>query len=84
MFLKSKRGYTRDGEQWSKGSFLMIFSLSHITHPEADRHELRACVRTVSMHQCGHWMMGSAVVGQNKITLSGCYGSDGLPDEGIV
>jgi hypothetical protein len=26
-------------------------------------------------------MMGSAVVGQNKITLSGCYGSDGLPDD---
>ena len=59
----------------------MIFSLSHITHPDADRHELRACVRTVHLHQLGHFMMGRAVVGKHKVMLSGCYGNDGLPDD---
>jgi len=81
MFLKSKRGYTREGEQWSKGPFLMIFSRDRYKHPDADPRELRACVRTVGLHQFGHWMMGTAIVGPHKITLSGCYGDDGLPDD---
>jgi len=81
MFLKSKRWYTSDGEQRSKGPFLMVFALSPYAHKGEDTHELRACVRTVSLHQCGHWMMGNAVVGPHKITLSGCYGQDGLPDD---
>ena len=31
------------------------------------------------MHQCGHWMMGSARAFGHKISLSGSYGGDGLP-----
>ena len=31
------------------------------------------------MHQCGHFMMGSARAFGHKITLSGSYGGDGLP-----
>jgi len=59
----------------------MVFSLSHITHPEADHRELRACVRSVSLHQLGHFMMGQAKIGPHAVTVSGCYGNDGLPDD---
>jgi hypothetical protein len=47
--------------------------------PKANNYPLRAIVRYVRMRQMGHWMMGSAKVGQHRITLSGSYGSDGLP-----
>lgn len=40
--------------------------------------EIRAIVRKVSMHQCGHFMMGSARIGGKTISLSGSYGGDGL------
>jgi hypothetical protein len=79
MFLKGRSGYTRDGTQWGKGAFLMIFSQDRWKHPEADGRELRACVRTVRLEQCGQFMMGCVMVGPHKITLSGCYGDDGLP-----
>jgi len=81
MFLKGKSGYTRDGTQWGKGTFLMIFSQDRYKHPDADGRELRACVRTVRLEQCGQFMMGRVMVGLNKITLSGCYGGDGLPKD---
>jgi len=50
----------------------MVFS----QHPGR---ELRACVRHVSMSQCGHFMMARAKVGPYSVRLSGTYGSDGLP-----
>ena len=40
---------------------------------------MRGLVRYVRMKQLGHFMMGSAVVGKHRLTLSGSYGSDGLP-----
>jgi hypothetical protein len=40
--------------------------------------EIRALVRRVAMHQCGHWMMGSAEAFGHKLSLSGSYGGDGL------
>jgi hypothetical protein len=40
---------------------------------------IRAIVRRVSMHQCGHWMMGTARAKGQSITVSGSYGGDGLP-----
>ena len=40
---------------------------------------IRAIVRRVSLHQCGHFMMGTARAKGHSITLSGAYGSDGLP-----
>lgn len=49
------------------------FSPARISYP------LRAIVRYVRMRQVGHWMMGSARIGSHRITLSGSYGSDGLP-----
>jgi len=41
----------------------------------------RAFVRHVHMKQCGHWMMGTIKVGKHEQTVSGAYGSDGLPDD---
>ncbi len=49
------------------------FSPARISYP------LRAIVRYVRMRQLGHFMMGSARIGSQRITLSGSYGSDGLP-----
>lgn len=40
---------------------------------------IRALVRKVALHQCGHWMMGSARAFGHRIPISGTYGSDGLP-----
>ena len=40
--------------------------------------EIRALVRKVAMHQCGHWMMGSAQAFGHRLSLSGSYGGDGL------
>jgi hypothetical protein len=40
--------------------------------------QIRALVRKVSMHQCGHFMMGRARIGKKTIGLSGSYGGDGL------
>lgn len=72
MFLKSNRSYDRYGSQKASGPFLMVFNKDK---------ELRACVRHVRMSQCGHFMMGQVQLGPFKITLSGTYGSDGLPKE---
>jgi hypothetical protein len=45
----------------------------------SNRYPMRGIVRYVRMKQLGHFMMGSAVVGKHRLTLSGSYGSDGLP-----
>ena len=79
MFIRSRRSYDRDGAQKASGPFLMIFSLSHITRKGEDLRELRACIRHVRMHQCGHFMMGRAKIGPLSVTVSGTYGGDGLP-----
>lgn len=39
----------------------------------------RALVRYTRLVQFGHFMMGTVRVGNHKLTLSGSYGSDGLP-----
>jgi hypothetical protein len=41
--------------------------------------EARGFVRTVTLKQMGHWMMGHATIGGREITVSGSYGEDGLP-----
>jgi hypothetical protein len=76
MFITSERSsprgwYSRSG-QHASGSFLMLFNRD----PGG---EVRALVRHVRMDQLGQFMMSSVVVDGVRITLSGCYGSDGLP-----
>ena len=45
----------------------------------AGRHPIRCIVRKVALEQLGHWMMGYARAFGHRITISGSYGSDGLP-----
>ena len=49
------------------------FKVKHVHYP------LRALVRYARLKQLGHFMMGTARVGQHSLTLSGSYGNDGLP-----
>ncbi len=49
------------------------FKVKHVHYP------LRALVRYARLKQFGQFMMGTARVGQHSLTLSGSYGSDGLP-----
>lgn len=75
MFLTSRRnGYDRSGQQVASGLFFLMFS-----NPDKGDRELRACVRFVAMEQLGHFMMGSVRIAGCSISLSGAYGSDGLP-----
>ena len=39
----------------------------------------RAIVRKVALSQLGHWMMGTARIKGQSLTISGYYGQDGLP-----
>lgn len=72
--------YGRGGEQRCTRAPFLILML-----PERDwkepRPPLRALVRSVALHQCGHYMMGRTRIGQHTIPLSGSYGNDGLPRE---
>lgn len=47
--------------------------------PAPIAYPLRGIVRYVRMRQLGAWMMGRARIHNTSITLSGSYGSDGLP-----
>jgi hypothetical protein len=77
MFITSRRrGYDRAGQQVASGRFLLL------VQPKAyeDRDKpIRALVRFTSMQQLGHFMMGECRAFGHSITLSGTYGSDGLP-----
>ncbi len=73
MFLKgSTSGYNRNEEQTARGPFLVLFNIKA-------GGELRCAVRHVSYTQLGNFMMGSCVLGDHYVTLSGQYGGDGLP-----
>ncbi len=70
-------GYYRGTEQChSRAPFLILV---HPDDYEKRNEPIRALVRKVAMHQCGHWMMGSARAFGHRISLSGSYGGDGLP-----
>lgn len=89
MFIKSTRGYTRDAQQWSKGKFLALFSANKyhepaqtFTGPDGKEYDVvYGVVRHTHLSQLGHFMMGNMRIGSSKITLSGCYGNDGLTDD---
>ena len=141
MFINSKGGYGRNGEQFARGSFLLLFSHNghkwedqnnrarvedhgqmltrggdsegerfkcqcrgsgwrpeygdapvpsyYLKYCPAHGHEyktwagddkkLYACLRHVSLRQLGHFMMGTARIAGQSVTVSGAYGADGLP-----
>ena len=39
---------------------------------------IKALVRKVALRQCGHWMMGTARIYGESVSMSGSYGADGL------
>ena len=78
MYLTEARGYiTKTGNQCVyRAPFLMLIqSKDRDLGPD----NFRALVRQVALQQCGHWMMGCARVKNRTLTVSGTYGSDGLP-----
>lgn len=81
MFLTTtKSGYKRDGEQFAHGLFLVLMTLD-MDQPDYrvdGRLRIKAMVRHVRMHQCGHFMMARLKVDGTTIPLSGAYGGDGL------
>ena len=88
MFLKTNKfqgWYVKDAQR-AKDAFLAVFSGTETypePHPETGRQLpiLYAVVRSVTLSQCGHWMMGSLQLAGEVVTVSGAYGSDGLPGD---
>lgn len=87
MYITSKySGYNRHGEQTAAGKFLILMQpkapegmrAADAVHYETSA-PIRAIVRYVRMRQFGNFMMGTARIGKHRVTLSGSYGSDGLP-----
>lgn len=73
MFIaNAKGGYCRSGQQWASGKFLLLCQCD-------GEKEIRGLVRHASLHQLGNFMMGQLRAFGYRITLSGAYGSDGLP-----
>jgi hypothetical protein len=77
MFISMRnRGYTRDCQQFAQGRFLLLLQ------PDSNdgaKMPIRALVRFVRLSQLGHFMMGYAFVKGERLSVSGSYGSDGLP-----
>ncbi len=59
-----------------KGDFLILMQPDN-QPPKGNN--IRAIVAKVAMSQVGYFMMGKVRIGGKSITLSGSYGSDGLP-----
>ncbi len=77
MYIEPTRSYYAGTEQRAaRGRFLLLVQ-------DKDKpigpDNFRALVRKVALRQFGHWMMGKARVGGESLTVSGSYGSDGLP-----
>ena len=75
MFLRvnpSQTGRTRDGGRRVGGPFLMLFS-------REIGGEIRACVRSVKLRQCGPFMVGYVTLAGVRVFLNGDCGRDGLP-----
>jgi hypothetical protein len=77
MYIEPTRRYYKGTEQCiAQARFLLL------VQPEGYEHRnepIRALVRKVALHQCGHFMMGKARTFGHSITVSGSYGGDGLP-----
>lgn len=66
-------GYDRGCQQVARrGYFLLLVQNSDLDHP-------KAIVRKVALQQFGHFMMGRVRIYGESYTVSGAYGSDGLP-----
>jgi len=78
MYIRPTTGYyDQDGSQHTrKGLFLILMQHNNFA---LDKHNFRAIVRKVALSQFGHFMMGTARIKGESITISGSYGNMGLP-----
>lgn len=75
MYLGNVERYCDShGTQFVRKSNYLLF-----VQTKAMDSEIRAVVRKVALKQWGHWMMGTARMFGESITVSGSLGSDGLP-----
>jgi len=78
MYLtKEGRTYYRGDEQHhTKAPFLILVQNEN---SPLGPDNFRAIVRKVALSQLGPWMMGTARIQGQSITISGAYGNNGLP-----
>lgn len=65
--------YKGTEQRTSRGKFLILMQPT-----EGIDYAIRGIIRKVAMKQLGHFMMGTARIKNQSITLSGSYGNDGL------
>ena len=82
MYIKPTRTYYEyDGTQHAgRALFLLLLQPKQATIGETcSADNTYAVVRKVALRQLGHWMMGRVNLGGTWYSVSGAYGSDGLP-----
>jgi hypothetical protein len=84
MYIGGKNsGYTYyvgSEQHHSRGSYLVLTSTRE---KDVNGFEtLYGAIRLVALRQLGHFMMGSLRIGGHVVSVSGPYGSDGLPLNG--
>jgi len=72
---ETDRYYDSEGQHTRRAPFLLLVQ----EDGEPCASNLRGLVRQVALKQCGQWMMGFARIAGQTLTVSGTYGSDGLP-----
>ena len=76
MYIENNGGYYKGSEQHARrGLFLMLVQPPGIEGGT----EIKAVVRKVALSQLGAWMMGRVSIYGHRLSVSGSYGSDGLP-----
>jgi hypothetical protein len=77
MYLRGAHRYYKGGDQCvGRAPFLLLLQLRD---GPCDASNTYACVRQVALQQLGHFMMGRVNLCGKWHTVSGTYGSDGLP-----
>ncbi len=74
MYIENtQRYYVGNQQHIRKANFLILIQGKERNSP------IKALVRKVALEQFGHFMMGYARIYGHTLTVSGSYGSDGLP-----
>lgn len=76
MYIEKTERYWIGTEQAIKRARFLI--IMHSKDRPLGPNNFNGIVRKVALRQLGHWMMGFARIGKEKITVSGSYGGDGL------
>jgi len=77
--VKRAHTYYRGSEQASSMGAYLILGSSAEERDSNGFETLFGAVRMVALRQCGQFMMGNARIAGETITVSGSFGSDGLP-----